>query len=379
MATEPQNAPKGPPGNVHGVQVPVSGRLPVEPSLTPPAPSRLATFTMDSFGISQTRSLHNDTDIVYLSATVGAGNPVPLQKSMGDVNNGTHSVGLSVEVDIPDDDTIVVFSIMICNAGHGGSDAEDKAAQSALSTIAKEIIKHGALTAGAVTIGSVVVPFFDSALLALSGILAAQELSLLLFGGCDGPVAHCTYPFTCSDLIRRTNSGQKIPQITEHRGTKSPGYCNSSDLRYSTTCTVTTAPSIQTVLDLRGEWMGGGVAGQIISRTGNSISINMSALHRPTASGSVLDSTHISVHFPDDKTLTGVLQAPNVIKWSNNSSWTKVVAIATVIDLNGQWMSGGVLGPAIVVGGNSISIDMSKLGRPNALGTVVNSSNISVN
>ena len=112
--------------------------------------------------------------------------------------------------------------------------------------------------------------------------------------------------------------------------------------------------------------------------TGNSISIDMSASHRPTASGRVLDSTHISVNFPDDKTYTGVLQAPNVIKWSNNSSWTKVPAIETVIDLNGQWMSGGVLGPVITVHGNSISIDMSALKRPTAVGTVVNSSDISV-
>ena len=93
----------------------------------------------------------------------------------------------------------------------------------------------------------------------------------------------------------------------------------------------------------------------------------------------MLDSTHISVNFPDDKTYTAVLQAPNVIKWSNNSSWTKVPAIETVIDLNGRWMSGGVLGPVITVHGNSISIDMSALKRPTAVGTVVNSSDISVN
>ena len=112
--------------------------------------------------------------------------------------------------------------------------------------------------------------------------------------------------------------------------------------------------------------------------TGNSISIDMSASHRPAASGPVLDSTHISVNFPDDKTYVGVLQTPNVIKWSNNSSWTKVAAIQTVIDLNGQWMSGGVLGPVITVHGNSLAVDMSALKRPPASGTVVNGSNISV-
>src|SRR5262249_29854778 len=92
-----------------------------------------------------------------------------------------------------------------------------------------------------------------------------------------------------------------------------------------------------------------------------------------------LDSTHISVNFPDAATYTGVLQPPNVIKWSNNSSWSKVPAIETVIDLNGRWMTpGGLLGPAITVHGNSISIDMSPLGRPSADGTVVDTADISV-
>lgn len=347
-------------------------------TVNPPAPSRSATFTMDSLAISDTRSLHNDTDFVHLSATVGGNPSVFVTKPLGDLNNGTHSVGLSVEVDIPDDDTIVVFNYLVMNNGHGGNDAKAKAAQSALSTIAEEIIRHGAISATAITVGSFAVPFFVSALAAVAGILAATEAALLLFADCDGVVAAGAIPFTCADLIRKTNAGQKIPEVTDHHGNNSPHGCGSNS-RYSTTCSITTAPSIRTVLDLRGQWVSGGVAGPFFSVTGNSITIDMSASHRPQASGSVLDSTHISVHFPDDKTYTGVLQAPNVIKWSNNSDWTKVAAIATVIDLNGQWMSGGVLGPVIKVEGNSVSIDMSALKQSNAAGTVVNSSDISVN
>jgi len=374
MAIEPKIVGKGP---LAGTHVPITVGLPIEP-LNPPPPARFATFTMDSFGISNTRSLHNDTDFVYLSANVGANPIVFVSKSMGDVNNGTHSVGLSLEVDIPDDDTAVVFNYMIMNNGHGGNDAKAKAAQAALNTIAQEIIKHGAITAAAVTVGSFLVPFFASALAAVAGILAATEAALLLFADCDGLVAAGSLPFTGSDLIKRTASGQKIIENANHPGTDSADGCGSNS-QYSTACTITTAPSIQTVLDLRGAWASGGVAGPFISVTGNSISIDMSASHRPTASGSVLDGTHISVNFPDDKTYTAVLQPPNVILWSNNSSWTKVPAIETVIDLNGRWMSGGVLGPSITVHGNSISIDMSALKRPTAVGTVVNSSTISVN
>ena len=374
MSTEPGNVSKGPPANVH---VPVSGWVAIEPTPTP-APARFATFTMESLEIWNTRSLHNDTDYVTLTVVVGANDPVHASKSLGDLNNGTHSVGLSVEVDIPDDDTMVAFSYLVRNSGHSENYKKDEeAVQSALSTIAKEIIKHATATATTVTVGSVVVPLFLSAVTAVTAILAATQAGLIIFADCDGPVASGALNFTGRELIRRTASGQKIPIITDQPGHDSPWGCGSNS-HYSTTCTIATAPSIQTVLDLRGMWASGGVAGPFISVTGNSISIDMSASHRPTATGTVLNSTQISVHFPDDKTYTAVLQPPNVIKWPNNSSWTKVPAIQTVIDLNGQWMSGGVLIAAMTVHGNSIAVDMSATKRQSAVGTVLNSSTISV-
>lgn len=375
MAIEPRNIGKNP---LTGVHVPISAGFPVRPKLNPPVPERFATFTMDSFGVSNTRSLHNDTDFVYLSATVGANPTIYVSKSMGDVNNGNHSVGLSIEVEIPDDDTIVVFNYLIMNSGHTGDGSRAKAAQAALSTVAEEIIQHKAITAGAIVVGTILVPFFVSALGAIAGVLAVVEASLLLFANCDGLVAAGALPFTGSDLIKKTSAGQKISENADHPGIDSADGCGSNS-HYTTQCTIATAPVIQTALDLRGAWASGGVAGPFVSVTGNSISIDMSASHRPTASGQVLDSTHISVNFPDDKTYAGALQAPDVIRWSNNSIWTKVAAIRTVIDLNGQWMSGGVLGPVIAVHGNSIAIDMSALKRPAASGTVVNASDISVN
>lgn len=360
-------------GPLAGVHVPVTVGFPIHP-LNPPAPASFAIFTMDSFGITNTRSRHNDTDFVLLTANVGANPIVSVKKSMGDVNNGTHSVGLSLEVDIPDDDTTVVFGYMIVNGSEDPNDSKAKAAQSALNTIAEEVIKHKAITAAGVAVGSIMVPLVGSALAAVAGIMALTEGGLLLFADCDGVVASAALSFSCSDLIKRTASGQKIANNANHAGTNSPDGCGSNS-QYSTACTVTTAPVIQAVLDLAGQWASGGVPGPNISVTGNSISVDMSALHRPMASGSVLSSTQISVTFPDEKkTYTGTLQAPNVIKWSNNSSWTKVAPIETVIDLNGQWMSGGVLGPAITVHGNSISI-----ASPTGSGTVVNSSTISVN
>jgi Domain of unknown function (DUF5050) len=82
--------------------------------------------------------------------------------------------------------------------------------------------------------------------------------------------------------------------------------------------------TIETVLNLSGKWASGGAAGPVISVNGSSIVVDMSAYHRPTAHGSIVNSTTITVNFPDDKTYTGTLQPPNTIKWSNGSSWAKV-------------------------------------------------------
>jgi len=49
----------------------------------------------------------------------------------------------------------------------------------------------------------------------------------------------------------------------------------------------------------------------------------MSEFGRPTATGTIVDSSTIKVNFPDDRTYTGQLHPPNAIIWSNGSVWTK--------------------------------------------------------
>jgi hypothetical protein len=174
MSTEPANVSKAP----AAAHAPIASGILVEATLnpTPRPPDRFATFTMESLEIWNTRSLHNDTDYVTLTAVVGANPPVHATKSLGDLNNGTHSVGLSIEVDIPDDDTAVAFIYMVRNSSHSENFQKDEeAVQSALSTIAKEIIKHATATATTVTVGSVVVPLFLSAVTAVTAILAATQ------------------------------------------------------------------------------------------------------------------------------------------------------------------------------------------------------------
>jgi hypothetical protein len=74
------------------------------------------------------------------------------------------------------------------------------------------------------------------------------------------------------------------------------------------------------VIDLNGLW---NTSLQIatISVNGNSISIELPP--RPTATGTIIDPSDILVNFPDATTVTGKLQPPSTIAWSNGTSWHK--------------------------------------------------------
>jgi hypothetical protein len=79
-----------------------------------------------------------------------------------------------------------------------------------------------------------------------------------------------------------------------------------------------------TVLDLTGSWTDGSTRRAVLSTRFPSLTIDMSAYGRPAARGSIVDSSTITVTFPDDATYTGKLQPPSMIRWSNGSTWTKV-------------------------------------------------------
>jgi len=75
--------------------------------------------------------------------------------------------------------------------------------------------------------------------------------------------------------------------------------------------------------DLNGRWLINGTAGPFITVDGVAISIDMSALNRPTATGAFVDSNDITVTFPDQGALDGKLVPPKAINWSNNTTWIK--------------------------------------------------------
>jgi hypothetical protein len=173
------------------------------------------------------------------------------------------------------------------------------------------------------------VPLVGTAIGALAGWLVGT-IGGVLFANCDGVVATGLKVYSSADLIRDTAGGHRITETVEHPGTDSAIGCGGNS-RYFTTTSISMVATIQTVIDLKGAWASGGVRGPVISVTGNGITIDMSAYHRPPAHGSIVDGSTISVTFPDDKTYTGKLQAPATIHWSNNSAWTKVEGNAVLL------------------------------------------------
>lgn len=294
----------------------------------------LANFSLDSFRITDTRSRHEDTDFVTVSITVGMNPAVTKTLPVGNVNNGTHQVGLGVAAMIPTDRAVpVVFSYVILNNGNGNPSAVQRGVETALSTLGSKAAQIATSAAGGTIggllgaeIGTAVVPFVGSAIGALAGWLVGSVGSVL-FANCDGVVATGMQVFSSTELIKRTGAGHKITETVDHPGTDSATGCGSNS-RYFTTATISTVASTTTVIDLNGAWASGGVRGPVISVFGAGIIVDMSAYHRPQAHGSVVDGSTISVTFPDDKTYTGKLAPPNSIHWSNNSAWTKVQQVA---------------------------------------------------
>ena len=271
----------------------------------------------------------------------------------------------------------------IVNNGHAGEEAYEQAVNSVLSALGASGVKAAVGSAGGAQgagsglaqllgLSSAAVPFVGSALSVLANWLV-PKLGGIIFADCDGPVAIGVHIYTGEQLNQSLSGGKKISETdVVHNGSDSPVGCGANSVYYTTD---TVAETIQAVINLNGQWAAGGAPRPVISVTGNNFTVDMSSLHRPTALGTINDSSHITVNFPDDKTYTGTLQRPNTILWSNNSIWTNV-AIQPVIALNGQWAVSGVPGPIISVSGNSISVDMSAYHRPNATGSITNSSRV---
>lgn len=157
----------------------------------PPPPSY--RFTIESFNILDTRSAHNDTDYVTAGLT-GKANQV---KDMGDVNNGTHNVGLYFDEGVAPLD-VVTLNYVIVNSGKDPD------------ALGKYFANFG----------------FNI------GVLFGQNWGGILPGGCDGVVADGKHTFTGKQLADGTAGGQSLSGNDFTPGTDSADGCGSNSRYY---------------------------------------------------------------------------------------------------------------------------------------------------
>jgi PASTA domain len=181
------------------------------------------SFVLDSFQITDTRSLHNDTDYVQFALLVtpqgGEGTPQSMTSLPFDVNNGDHPVNMSFpNVEVNPTDT-VTLSYVILNSG-----ANPSAVVSVLENVGIKLL-------------TAVGPDFGQALGSLLGLnffeTLAQQFAILVNVDCDGPVAAERVSFTFNDLVSGTAHGA-LTRTTEHPGTDSPLGCGSNSLYFVT-------------------------------------------------------------------------------------------------------------------------------------------------
>jgi hypothetical protein len=172
----------------------------------------LYTFEFSSIYISNTRSVHNDTDYATFGLTVldAAGAQVatygPNTKGLGDLNNGDHAVGLIYQdIDVPDGGSVAVVATVINKGSWSGS----QPIETALNTVGGAVI--GALISGSIvgfgaTAAAVPVAGWV-AIAGTAGILGVLEAVNLLWADCDGWVVTGSFTLTRAALDEQTAGG----------------------------------------------------------------------------------------------------------------------------------------------------------------------------
>jgi hypothetical protein len=190
-------------------------------------------FTVESFAIDNTRSVHEDTNYVGVAITRNGAQVAPQTKRIGNVNNGTHAVNMSVSV--PSTYTIndtFVFSYLVIN--HGGGQTQDVLNHCA-TAMAEPALRTFVLA------GSVLVPVQGTQLpTSLSTNLRAADNMNALWNPikvafkqlssdhCDGPVAIDTFSFTGAALDAMILVSQVNPFSIIYLGIDSAVGCGSN-------------------------------------------------------------------------------------------------------------------------------------------------------
>jgi hypothetical protein len=195
----------------------------------PAVATRDYTFTLNSFKITNTRSLHNDTDFVAMAVAVGSNAPIILPtKSMGDLNNGTYQVSMSIPNVVVGAQQAVAFSYSIVNTGYDQNSVE-QALKKAVSALAQKGAEAGAAAASTALGGD---PSTGKAIADAVGPTLIDKLTSVIFADCDGTVAGGKHVFSGAQLAAKTANGAVFSATDNNPGTDSPTGCGSNSQYY---------------------------------------------------------------------------------------------------------------------------------------------------
>lgn len=211
------------------------GHLPPPPP--PPFQPASYTFKLVSMQVINTRSAHLDTDHASLTVAVGSnGAPTTVVKDLGDMNNGTYPIGLSIgPIHINDPNIGVAMNYLILNSGHQSHDEINKILTGTGDSLAAAGAKAATSAVGTaigLEVGSNLLPVIGSALGLLAGWLVDQ-LTGLLTANCDGPVASEQAVFKGLQLWNYTARGP-YTHTTYHPGIDSNHGCGSNSIYTAT-------------------------------------------------------------------------------------------------------------------------------------------------
>ena len=215
---------------------PVIGRpIAVNPGVLKGLPVQVVPtykFTLKSFKITDTRSVHEDTDFASIAVAVGTGTPITLPaKSMGNLNNGTYQVNLTIPAAVADTQA-VDFSYSIVNSGYD-KNALEQALKSLVSDAANKGAKAGG-TAGGTAVAGPVGGAIGGYVGDKAGGWAVGKLVNIIFANCDGSVAAGDHIYSGAELAAQTANGRTITITDNNPGTDSPYGCGSNSRYYAT-------------------------------------------------------------------------------------------------------------------------------------------------
>lgn len=184
--------------------------LPVQ-VYNPPSQTPIYKFVIDNCQITNTRSVHEDTDYANLGVAVGNAlvNGGTQTKSLGNLNNGVHTIDLEVGPTpvANDPNTPVIIAFQIVNSGHTD-----------YSTIVD------AMSAGT---GALITAFVPVPGVGTAAGFVAKYLGGIFTANCDGPVAVDKIVTNGEQIAEWTANGPH--SVTKnYPGTDSPTGCGSN-------------------------------------------------------------------------------------------------------------------------------------------------------